>query len=88
MAKPLFGNERGGFASVSIDRLDYDGKPVRDKYNIAAVLGGMLDQSAYSGGLTIGCTATDFPPLHGSKPVPEPGFSDWCGSSRKRIAET
>lgn len=64
MAKRLSGSEQGGFASVSIDSLDYDSKPVRDKYNIAVILGKMLDQSAYSGGLTIGgtrpWTLTDF----------------------------
>lgn len=73
VAKLHSANERGGFASVSIDRLDYDCKPVRDKYSVAVILGGMLDQSAYGGRLIIGCTATVFLLFHGSKPAREPG---------------
>jgi len=73
VAKPLSGNERGGFASVSIDRLDYDAKPVRDEYSVAVILGGMLEQSAYGVRLIIGCAATVFLLFHGSKPAREPG---------------
>ena len=66
VAKLHFANDRGGFASVSIDRLDCDCKPVRDKYSVAVVHGGMLDQSAYVGRLIFGCTATVFLLFHSS----------------------